>query len=284
MGWPVCRATHARLAWSRMTPFDDAVRLQEEADGSWIGHTSPAYANMVGPFGGVTAAAMLHAVTSHRDRAGEPLSLTVNFAAPVADGAFGIRVRAARTNRSTQHWTIELEEGGGVVATGTAVLARRRPTWSAPEAVMPSGLPSAASLPRAPVEGAPPWAHRYDMRFVRGHMLPFDGVERPDSFSCLWVRDDPARPLDFLSLAAICDVFFPRTFVRRRRVAPVGTVSMTSFFHADGEALAAQGDAFVLGVARALAFRNGFHDQSAEIWSASGRLLAATHQVVYYRD
>jgi acyl-CoA thioesterase len=267
-----------------MTVFDDAVSLTEQPDGSWLGRTSAAYANMVGPFGGITAAAMLNAVMSHRERAGEPVALTVNFAAPVAEGAYQIHARNARSNRSTQHWILELLQEGGVVATGTSVLALRRDTWSAPEAAMPANPPRPESLPRAPLEGRPPWVHRYDMRFVSGGLPALDGREQPNSGSCLWIRDDPPRPLDFLSLAAICDNFLPRIYVRRRRRTPVGTVSMTAYFHADGPMLAAQADRFVLGVARALSFRNGFFDQSAEVWSDAGELLASTHQIVYFRE
>jgi hypothetical protein len=40
----------------------------------------------------------------------------------------------------------------------------------------------------------------------------------------------------------------------------------------------------VLGCARAQHFGGGYFDQRAEIWSASGRLLAASHQVVYYKE
>jgi acyl-CoA thioesterase len=48
--------------------------------------------------------------------------------------------------------------------------------------------------------------------------------------------------------------------------------------------LAAQGERHMLGVARGLTYRNGFHDQSAEIWGQDGQLLATTHQMVYFRD
>ena len=112
----------------------------------------------------------------------------------------------------------------------------------------------------------------------------FDEDEQSHSNSRLWVRDEPPRPLDFVSLAAICDSFFPRIFIRRRKLTPIGTVSLTSFFHADAAMLAEQADRHVLGSARALNFRNGYFDQSGEIWSDGGQLLASTHQIVYFRE
>jgi hypothetical protein len=42
------------------------------------------------------------------------------------------------------------------------------------------------------------------------------------SLSQLWMRDAPPRPLDFCSLAALADVFFPRVWLRRARQVPAG--------------------------------------------------------------
>lgn len=72
--------------------------------------------------------------------------------------------------------------------------------------------------------------------------------------------------------------------MRRRKVAPIGTVSLTTHFHADAALLQAQAARHVLGVARALNFRNGYFDQSAEVWSDDWQLLASSHRVVYYRE
>lgn len=268
-----------------MHPFDTATLLETLADGSFRGHTSPAYANMVGPFGGVTAACLLQAPMQHPQRLGDPVALTVNFAAALADGEFVIVARALRTNRSTQHWAIELSQGGEVAASATAVFALRRESWSAPEAAPPANLAAADALIRAPLIGRPAWTRHYDMRFARGGMPDaFDEQPQLDSVSQVWVRDEPPRLLDFVSLASLCDSFFPRIFVRRRKIAPIGTVSLTTYFHADAAMLQAQGARHVLGVARALNFRNGYFDQSAEVWGDDWQLLASSHQIVYYRD
>jgi len=266
-------------------PFDAAIRLTPDGELRYAGATLPAYANMVGPFGGTTSAVLLQAALLHPERLGEPIALTVNFAGPIADGPFIVDARAVRTNRSTQHWLLQLEQDGVVGATATAVFAQRRATWSAHDAVAPTDLPPPEALPRAPLTGRPAWAHRYDMRFAAG-ALPdaFDGREQPDAQSRLWVRDDPPRPLDFPALAAICDSFFPRIYMRRRMRMPIGTVSLTSYFHADSAMLQAQSERFVLGCAKALAFRHGYFDQTAEVWSDRRQLLASTHQIVYFRE
>lgn len=268
-----------------MHPLDHALHLVPVGPHGFAGATSPAYANMVGPFGGTTAAVLLQATLDHPARQGDPIALTVNYASALADGAFHIEARPVRTNRSTQHWSVELLQGGEVAATATAVFAVRRDTWSATEAVPPGDVPAPSALPRAPLDNRPAWVQRYDMRFVDGGMPDaFDGQEQAGSTSRLWMRDDPPRRLDFGALAALCDSFFPRIFIRRRRRAAIGTVTLTTYFHAGADALAAQGDRHVFGVARALNYRAGYFDQSAEVWGDGGALLASTHQMVYFKE
>lgn len=268
-----------------MHPLDAAIDLKMIDPDRFLGATSPAYANMVGPFGGVTASLLLNAAMKHPESSGTPITLTVNFAAPIVDGDIHVTTRLVRKSRSTQHWIVEAVQGGLVVALATAVFAERRATWSDLEAPAPKDVPAPHELERLSMPGLPVWTKRYDMRFVDGGMPEgFDGQEQANSSSCLWARDDPPRPMDFLSLAAVCDCFFPRIFVRRRRYAPAGTVALTTYFHADPAMLSAQADHYALGFARALAFRNGFFDQTAQIWDFRGELLASTHQIVYFRD
>ncbi|MFO1320530.1 MAG: thioesterase family protein [Burkholderiales bacterium] len=265
--------------------LDEAIRLVPAGEHTYTGATHPAYANMVGPFGGTTCAVLLNAVLLHPMRLGDPIAQTVNYAGPIADGPFEVEAVPTRTNRSTQHWNLKLTQDGMVCASGSAVFAKRRETWSVQEAVPPQDMPPASSLSRLPTEGLPPWARCFDMRFPPGEEpFRFDGQEQSHANTRLWVRDAPPRPLDFAGLASLCDSFFPRIFDRRRRPAPIGTVTLSSFFHADIDLLAAQGEHHLLGTAHALNFRNGYFDQSAEIWSDNGQLLASTHQMVYFRE
>jgi len=262
--------------------FDAAIALSAGDGDTFVGQTHPAYGNMVGPFGGVIAATLLNAVMQHPQLLGEPVSQTVHFAAPIADGGFTIRTRILRTNRSTQHWSVELVQEDEVAAFATTVTAVRRDTWAALDAAFPE-VPPAASIDPAPHIPRAAWTGRYEMRFIDGAPGGSD-THSDTSQSRMWIRDTPARPLDYLSLAALCDAFYPRIFVRRPKWVPIGTVALTTFFHADAAQLAAQGSAPLLGVARAQRFGNGFFDQSAEMWNERGELLATSHQVVYFKE
>lgn len=269
-----------------MTPssfdFDQAVALHSADNGHYHGSTHVAWLNMVGPFGGMTAAVMLQAVMQHPYRLGNPVALTVNFCAGVAEGAFEVTAKPARTNRSTQHWLIELAQAGQVVITATAVTATRRSTFSSNELPMPA-VAAAQTLSRAQAPQLA-WTHRYDMRSITGHLpTVWDGTEG-DTLTQMWVRDVQERSVDFVSLTALADSFFPRVYLRRKTFVPIGTVSMTVYFHADAAELAALGTAFVLGQAKGQCFFNGFFDQTAQLWSQAGTLLATTHQVVYFKE
>lgn len=266
-----------------MHTLDKAINLIPISPGRFRGETSSDYENTVGPFGGITNALLLRAIEMRDDCFGEPLALTVNFAGPIAPGEFEIQASPTRNNRSTQHWSAHLLQREEVQATATAVFVKRRDSWSSNKAPALEGVPTPESLPRADTEGRPPWFSRYDMRFVDGGMEVMAGGEQSESTTRMWVRDDPPRPLTYTALASICDSFFPRVFLRLGRVMPIGTVSMTTYFHADGAQLQEHGDRHLFGVARGVNFRNGYYDEAAELWSHSGDLLATSHQIVYFR-
>lgn len=268
--------------------FDQAIALTVTGDGQYTGATSPAYANMVGPFGGITAATALNAVLQHPALLGEPLSITVNFCAALADGPFKVSAQPARTNRSTQHWVMDITQADvdgrpQTVMTATAVTAARRETWGVDDTPMPA-VPAPDAL-APPVQAAfVEWLRRYDLRFIEGPIPAVWDDQGEHSLTQLWMRDAAPRALDFCSLTALADVFYPRVWLRRATQVPAGTVSMTVYFHAGSAQLADVGHGWVLGQARAQGIRNGFFDQTAQLWSAAGHLLATTHQVVYYKN
>lgn len=265
-------------------PFDLAIHLAPDGAHRFHGATSPAYANMIGPFGGITTAVLLQAPSSSPERIGEPTALTVNFCGPIAAGSFDVTTRIVRTNRSNQHWSMELVQDDVVAISATAVFAKRRDVWTRTEARFPA-VPDAALVERSMRDVWPEWTRRYDMRFVRGGSSGFgEGVEASEPITWVWLADDPPRPLDFASLAAICDAFFPRIFLRRPAFTPIGTVSLTIYFHADTAMLAAQATRPVLGMAWASHFGNGMFDEHVEVWSDDRHLLASAHQIVYYRE
>lgn len=273
-------------------PFDKALALQHSdlRVGQFTGATSPDYWNMVGPFGGMTAALALQSVLQHPDLLGSPIALTVNFAAAIEAGAFEVQAIAVRTNRSTQHWTVQISQAGAdgmpqVNTTATVVTAVRRETWSQNDLPMPD-VPPPDKVSRMSIGPAGvAWIQLYDMRPVSGAVPTMWDGSGEHSETVLWLRDAQPRALDFASLTAMSDMFYPRVWLRRAKVVPAGTVSITTYFHTSAAQLAEVGSGYLLGRASAQQFRNGFFDQTAELWSEeTGALLVTSNQIVYYKE
>lgn len=265
-------------------PFDLGIALEWQGDDRARGRTQPAFRNFIGPFGGLTAAQAMNAILTHPERLGDPVSFTVNFAAAIEDGEFDVVARPVRTNRSTQHWMVTIEQGGEAVATATAITAVRRATWAADEVAMPPvPHPSDVALPTVPPRVE--WVKRYEMRFIDG-AFPGDwhGGDAGHSVTRLWVRDNPPRPLDFASLTAMSDIFFPRIWLRRATFVPLGTITMTVYFHAGEEQLRETGSGYLLGQARGQGFGAGYFDHTAQLWNERGTLLVTTSQVYYFKE
>jgi len=271
--------------------FDKALALapSDFRTGLFMGTTSQDYWNMVGPFGGTTAGVMLRAVLQHPDLLGAPIALTVNYAAAIEAGPFDVQATPVRTNRSTQHWTIELTQPGPdgtpqMTTTATVVTAVRRETWSLGDLPMPA-VPRPADVPRLDLPtGAMTWFGHYEMRPLGGGIpTQWDGG-LSHSESLLWMRDAAPRALDFTSLASMSDMFYPRIWLRRATRVPAGTVSITTYFHANAAQLAEVGTGYLLGRAVGQQFSNGFFDQAAQLWSEAGALLATSNQIVYFKE
>lgn len=266
-------------------PLDQGTALERHGDGRLFGRTSQHYSNFNGTFGGFTAAVLLRAVLDDPRRQGTPVALTVNYCAAMADGAFEIDARERRTGRSTQHWSLELTQGDTVVATGSVVCGHRRDVWSHHPATPPQ-LPPPEQLPVFDKFKPGGWTNRYEMRFASGEPnfgQEVDGEPR-SALSQLWMRDNPVRPLDYLSLACMSDAFIIRAFLIRPKFVPTGTITLTTFFHAGEEAMRAQGTTPLLCTADAHLFADGFADQIAHLWGKDNRLLATSTQIVWYKE
>ena len=265
--------------------LDEATRLVPLGEGWHAGAAHPAYANLTGPFGGVTAAALLNAILVDPRRAGDPIALTVNFCAPIADGEFEIETRLERGGRTTQHWSMALKQKGAVATTASAVCGARKPVWSHYPVKAPPA-PSRDGLAEMQKDGRPEWTRRYSFRFVEGGL---DGFPRGDgriesARSLAYIQDEPPRPLDFVALAALSDAFFVRIMHARGTIQPMATVSLTTYFHTGADEIAALGATPLIGEADAAIFHNGFADQTCALWTPDGRLVANGVQITWYKE
>lgn len=267
--------------------LDQATALKFGPDGRLTGTTSDDYWNFAGPFGGYLAALLMRAVMEDQRRLGPPVAQTVNFCGPLAKGSFEIALTLDRGGKATQHWSARLLQGDATVATATIVCANRRETFAHQAVAMPQ-VPPAEEVPLAPPPPGLPWLGSYAFRFIEG-APKFGAAPRTDGKlgsprTALWLSDNPARPLDHIALASLADCFVLRLVQMRGGLAPMSTVSMTTYFHATDAEMRAQGTAPLLGVADSKRFVANFHDQSMELWGRDGRLMASGIQTVWYKE
>ncbi len=266
-------------------PFDQAIAIEPAGPRLFRATTAPAYGMMVGPFGGFIAAILLRAVLDDAERRGDPVALTVNFCGAIGQGDFDIATKLQRAGKYTQHWSLELTQGGETKATATVLLGVRGDTF-AHEAAPPPDAPGPNTIEPTPAFAPNTWIDKYEFRFIEGGIdfpvAPFESLRSPRTLA--WVKDAPDRPLDYLSLAALSDTFFFRLLHVRGAITPNGTATLTTYFHGTADEIAAQGTASLLGAGDANRFNANFHDQSFRLWGASGKLLASGVQIVWYKE
>lgn len=223
---------------------------------------------------------MLNSTLIASERLGDPIALTVNYAAPMAMADYQIDSCAVRTNRTTQHWTMALTQARQTVATGSAVFGLRRPSWHRAEVALPSKLPAADGL--TVLERAMPmtWFKQYDLRPIRS----LGSLDDPQVSTHAWIRDQPPRALDYPALVAICDTVMPWMFRRRKELVPISTVSLSVYFHVSSAELAEVGSDHVYTKAFGQICHAGYMDSNAQIWRRDGVLLATTQQMMWVKD
>jgi len=262
-----------------MHPFDASLEIEAAGPepGVFRAATSARYRNAIGPFGGWSAALLLKSVLAMPHARGAPLALDAVFMGAIDDGALETRVLALRQNRSVGFWRAELWQHGRMCAHAQVTLSSPRTGMTMQDARFPQ-VPPPDSVqtyvnPRTPV----PWIEQYVFKPVTG--LLFSGAESMDAL--LWLRDAEPRPLDAVSLTAICDTPFPSPWIRLKDQFPVSTVAYSVYFRASAADYAAAGSDYVLIESRAALMENGYVDQFSNVWSAGGRLLAQTQQMLW---
>lgn len=263
--------------------FDEATQLEarrrEEGAASFTGAAHPGFRNMIGPYGGWSAAISAKSILEAAEPGLQLVSLTTDFLLGINEGPVTLDVRCDRAGRNTQFWTSTLTaDGAGTPANkAMGILAKPRETVTWLEGERPEAPPP-EDCDRFPLPME--WTKTVEMRAAGNP--PFQGSK--DTRSSAWVRLDPDRPLDAVGLVALADTPTPRLFYITNKPDMIATVSMTVYLHANAEDYAAVGTDYMLVEATGARGGNGFFDQHARMWSRDGRLMATTQQIVNYRS
>ena len=261
-----------------MSELANALSLGR-GDGCWTADADPRYESLNAMFGGWTTALALRAVLLSSDGRAQPSAITVNFVDRIEPGT-GVRIRTRKLggSRSVQHWLAELlpADDDRTLAAATTVVTERRDTDWHTQPSMPQ-VPGPESLEEFHPPG--PQGERCMIRPISGHP-PFG---RMDTTSTAWIREMTGRTVDRVQLAFLADQFAPRPFFWGDAPRPSVTLSMSVYFHATDEEVAAVGDDYILAEATGSRGARSTSGQHARLWSRAGDLLATTEQLCWYR-
>ena len=260
-----------------MTRFDTDTAVRPDGDGAFTADMNRGWWIVRGPNGGYVAAVVLRAMTAAvGDEARAPRSLTLHFTAPPAEGAVRIETRVERSGRSVSAVSARLVQGDRLLALALAAFGRPRAALAFADLAMPEVPPPEACLE---LERRIEIHDRYEMRWALGG-LPFTGGDQ--ALCGGWIRLREPRPVDPPLLAAYSDAMPPAIFSRVADDAIDGgvpTIDLTVHFRAATPLPVARADDYTLLAFHSHEARDGFVDETGEIWSREGVLLAQSRQL-----
>ena len=260
-----------------MSTLDQATSLRPDGPGSWLAYADPDHESISAMFGGWTAAVILSAVMQSATESASPSAMTVNFLAPITPGEdVVISVNHLGGGRSINHWRADVStrESDLVLATALVVLTNRRGSDSHLQFTMPDAPdPDALEVIQAPG----PQGRQSTIRLISGEYAS------GNSAGALWVRDASGRALDHVQLAYLADQYAPRSFFWGPGLRPSATITMSIYFHATDDEIAAVRDDWILNEATGTRGELSTSGQQARLWSRLGALLATTEQLCWYR-
>lgn len=261
-----------------------AIDLTHVAPGRWRTVAGPEWANPGGGlWGGYAIGLAVRVLEAEPEAVGEALSLTLTYIAAVPAGPLDVRTRRIRQGGSVGVWEVELLPAGSdqVGVHAIVTLARRPATPPFAFATMPAA-PTPESLPAPP----PPneaMRHYGAASFERCTLEGFPPAPGTDSRSLAWVRSRRG-PFDKALLGMVTDNSAPRAMYALGPTIRTTTLTLTAYLHATAEELAEVGDDYILVECEGRVGGGGASDERSSYWSRSGKLLATSEQLAWYRE
>lgn len=259
-----------------------SIALTPVASGQWRTTAGAEWSNPRGGlWGGWAIGVCVRVLEAEPEATGEPLSLTLTYAAALPAGDIEVRTRRVRQGRSIGVWEIELAVAGsgeiGVHAMMTMAVRPETPAFAfaeIPRAPAPEGIGATLS----PISSQHPSQTLFDRRMVDPSRPRIPG----DSCTLTWVRAREA-PFDAAILGMLCDSSPPPMMSALKGITLSTTLSLTVYFHATAAELAEVGDDFVLVEYDGRVGGHGASDERSSYWRRDGKLLATSEQLAWYR-
>ena len=265
------------------TRTDDIV-LAPAGPNRWTTIAGPEWRNPGGGlWGGYAIGLCVRVLEAEPAAVGEPLSLTLTYAAGLPSGPLDIRTRCIRQGGSVGIWEVELCAGGSdeVSVHGMVSMTKRPNTTPFAFARMPAA-PDPETLPIPP--GFPGASEHYGASaFERRTLEGFPPTPGESSYSLAWVRSRRG-PMDKALLGMVTDNSAPRAMYALGPMIRTTTLSLTVYLHGTVEDLAEVGNDFILVECEGRVGGGGASDERSSYWRRDGKLLATSEQLAWYRD
>jgi len=255
--------------------FGVATAVQRRSPGSYDAWIHPEWSGPMAPNGGYLAAILLRATRTELGRDNlPPRTLSVHYPRAAAPGPARIDVVALRTGSASAVYRSDMYQNDELICTALLTCAATRSNTLRLPPTMPAVQPwhEIASGPHDLGPGAPSIYGRIDIWPCFG-APPFSGGAEALTGGWIRFRDD-AGPLEPEALVACADIWWPAVYSIATGFVGPPTLELTVHLRATG---AVAGP--VLGRYRTRTISEGYFEESAEIWSADGTLLAEAGQL-----
>jgi len=262
-----------------MHRLDRDTQLEPIGEGRFRGCLDRGWWIIKGPNGGYMASILLRSMlmtANQPDRA--PRSLTVHYLSVPEAGAVEVAASIERNGRSLTTVMARMTQQQKLVALAIGALGKPISDYDFQDVAMPQvDPPEACALWEA--QGIIPNAERYEMRHAIGG-APWSGS--PRALTGGWIRPKGERMPDALLMAAMADAWYPSIFTKvidGKFAVAVPTVDFTIHFRAELPLVDSRPDDYYLARFESTTARQGYIDETGEMWSRSGVLLAQCRQL-----
>jgi acyl-CoA thioesterase len=187
-----------------------------------------------------------------------------------------VKVAQLGASQSVETWRAEIfvESREAPSASANIVLASRRASDAFTER-QPPEAPDPETLPM--IHPPASFGQRVDMR---AWAIPFG---HDHSHSANWIRERSGHPIDHVLLAYLSDAYPPRILMRSKGMRPSSTLTLSAYFYASAEELAAIGGDFILSEAIGTRAAGSIVGAQLNMWNRSGALLATSEQLCWFK-
>jgi acyl-CoA thioesterase len=261
--------------------FSEAMTMTEGGDGRFTVTFDRSWWVVSGPNGGIIVALLVRAAQARLGTQRCVRTVTTHFLAVPTEGSAEIEVSVDRLGRVAGFATVRMVQDGRNIATALVATAEVPSSLHEWEQRRFPDLPALDDTWIMSSESVDvPLHRRWDQRWGLGVPgLPETSTINGGYEAGGWLRLSEPEIYDEAVLAAMSDAWVPAVMVHSGLPVHTPTLELTVHFRTDPRTIDLSADSYCAVVFRQLSGREGFLDESGEIWSPDGQLLVLSRQI-----